>query len=221
MMNICNDTLCQYHSQFTLTISTFSANLPQLFFLQGVLTIPENHNSTRKTMQLEHLPTELKRLILRAAPDTLTLSALVHASPDLHAVYLDSREECFTQATIKELENADIELFEPLVRPDERVLGPDRWHPWSVMVPTVEVLQECYQQSQHRESMRLTIPHCQALRELRQLIQYYVRFGYQNNGETVYCFGEKSDYSRISKPDASYMVWIGKAEGSVTRLYCT
>lgn len=54
-------------------------------------------------MPLETLPAELKLSILRATPDIATLSAIVHASPTYHAIYLFAREECLTQATLKDL----------------------------------------------------------------------------------------------------------------------
>ncbi|ROW02476.1 hypothetical protein VMCG_06081 [Cytospora schulzeri] len=48
-------------------------------------------SSTASYPSLEKLPVELQRLVLSKAPNLPSLSALVHASPGLHRVYVDNR----------------------------------------------------------------------------------------------------------------------------------
>lgn len=53
---------------------------------------------------LESLPPELIHIVLRQLPDFNSLSALVHASPVYHAVYLSSRERILSKITIRTLQ---------------------------------------------------------------------------------------------------------------------
>lgn len=48
-------------------------------------------SSTAPQLSLEQLPVELQQLILSHAPTLSSLSALVHASPQLHRVYVENR----------------------------------------------------------------------------------------------------------------------------------
>lgn len=49
-------------------------------------------HSTAPRPSLEQLPVELQQLIMSQAPTLSSLSALVHASPQLHRVYVEDRE---------------------------------------------------------------------------------------------------------------------------------
>ncbi len=62
---------------------------------------------------LDDLPPELRIKLLELLPDISTLSKLVHASPAYHSTYTVNREAILTKVTLQDLEDRDIDLFEP------------------------------------------------------------------------------------------------------------
>ena len=59
------------------------------------------------------MPAELKHKILGFTPDVQTLSALVHASPDFHAVYLTNRKQIYSRILNQQLLDLGIDLRKP------------------------------------------------------------------------------------------------------------
>ena len=62
---------------------------------------------------LEDLPKELKMHLLHHMPNVSTLSALIHASPSYHDIYVALHEELFTAATLQELSERKIDILMP------------------------------------------------------------------------------------------------------------
>lgn len=60
--------------------------------------------------QLESMPPELKIALLKFIPDVGTLSALVHASPVFHEVYIAKRCEILTSVTLRELSRIKLDV---------------------------------------------------------------------------------------------------------------
>lgn len=71
----------------------------------------EGASSTAPQPSLEKLPVEIQRLILCNAPTVKMLSALVHASPQLHGVYADDRLPILRQVLAHSLEGMLIEAY--------------------------------------------------------------------------------------------------------------
>ena len=72
---------------------------------------------------LEDLPKELKMHLLHHMPNVSTLSALVHASPSYHDVYIALREELFTAATLQELSERNLDILMPCSFVEVQVRG--------------------------------------------------------------------------------------------------
>ena len=72
---------------------------------------------------LDSLPTEIKIVLLYQIPDVATLSALVHASPCYHSLYLALREEVLTCITFRELSARNVRIITPLSFAQVRVRG--------------------------------------------------------------------------------------------------
>ncbi len=103
--------------------------------------------------------------LLRQMPDINTLSALIHASPIFHAVYLANREDILTKATLRELStknqslNLD-ELLQPaslchLVTKNRKL---DR-----NLEPAIKA---CHAQANSATDIKLSVDQCIALRNL-------------------------------------------------------
>lgn len=113
---------------------------------------------------MESLPNELKRYVLKAAPNVTTLSALVHSSPIYHAVYLTMREECLTQVTIRDLKSRDMDILEPA-----------SWFEVSLrdgQPPDADLklaLKACQQQVRMLQPIMLTVPQCCSLMRLTDI----------------------------------------------------
>lgn len=125
--------------------------------------MPYHQQPAKSPMSLNTLPNEVKYLILQAAPDIPTLSALVHSSPDYHTVYLTIREECLTEVTIRDLIGRDIDILTPMTWVE---VG----SPNLSLDPSVKsALEACYAQSLANQPIRLTIPQCCSLMTLTDL----------------------------------------------------
>lgn len=119
--------------------------------------------------KLDSLPTELSMAILGYVPDVRTLSALVHASPKLHAVYSAVRESVLTRATLRELGTKDLALdIEAFLKPAEvyclyttqKTLDPH----------SRPAVKSCQVQSSKAVNIILSVSQCIAL---RTLVSYY------------------------------------------------
>jgi hypothetical protein len=60
---------------------------------------------------LENLPPELRVMVLSSAPDLPTLRALVHASPVLHAQYLNDRDTILRACAERDLHGFDLDVY--------------------------------------------------------------------------------------------------------------
>ncbi|KAL1859459.1 hypothetical protein Daus18300_009604 [Diaporthe australafricana] len=67
--------------------------------------------STAPQSSLEKLPVEIQRLILSNAPSVQMLSALVHASPQLHGVYAEDRLPILRQVLAQSLEGVFVDAY--------------------------------------------------------------------------------------------------------------
>jgi hypothetical protein len=119
--------------------------------------------------KLDSLPTELMMAILGQVPDVKTLSALVHASPRLHAVYSAVRESVLTKAILRELGTKDLPLdIEAFLKPagvyclftTKETLDPN-------LRPAVK---SCQVQSSKAVDIILSVNQCIAL---RTIVSYY------------------------------------------------
>ena len=109
-----------FHHIFT---STYICNVLNLM-LQLQQSIQPNHPSRMATScVLDSLPTEIKILLLHQIPNVATLSALVHASPCYHSLYLALREEVLTSITFRELSARNVRIITPLSFAQVRVRG--------------------------------------------------------------------------------------------------
>ena len=64
-------------------------------------------------LTLEHLPSEIKVMILCQMPKLSSLSSIVHASPAYHQAYCGAREEVLHAMTVRTLQDHDIGLLDP------------------------------------------------------------------------------------------------------------
>ncbi|KAJ8122620.1 hypothetical protein ONZ43_g1232 [Nemania bipapillata] len=71
----------------------------------------ENTGPSSSSSRLEDLPAELRVLILSAAPDLLTLRALVRASPVLHAQYRNDRMRILRACMDREMDGLLVDAY--------------------------------------------------------------------------------------------------------------
>lgn len=115
--------------------------------------------------KMESMPTELKIVLLEQMPDINTLSALVHASPIFHAVYLVNREEVLTKTTLRELSTRkqpiDIdELLKPAALCNIVTRNGD-------LNPNLKpAIRACHAQANDTDGLKLSVGNCIALRTL-------------------------------------------------------
>ncbi|KAI0205950.1 hypothetical protein F4808DRAFT_455447 [Astrocystis sublimbata] len=92
------------------------------------VTIPAGNSTSSR---LEDLPAELRLLILSSMPDLLTLCALVHASPVMHAQYRYSRDTILRACMSRELAGFLVDAYATAnsrvriigdKRPDEKIV---------------------------------------------------------------------------------------------------
>jgi hypothetical protein len=69
------------------------------------------HSRTTPPPSLETLPVELQRLIMCNAADLPSLSALVHASPELHRAYAEHRLSILRDVVTQTLEGIDVDAL--------------------------------------------------------------------------------------------------------------
>ena len=81
--------------------------------LTGSTTRVTKKASMPGPLTIEDLPLELTVKILRDLDGRSTLSAVVHASPKLHAIYRGAREMILTKITLVELANRQVDIFQP------------------------------------------------------------------------------------------------------------
>jgi len=115
--------------------------------------------------KLESMPTELKIALFEQLPDIDTLSALIHASPIFHAVYLAHREDILTKTTLQEMSTKDQSLnINELVKSAVLChLGTKN----GKLNPNVEpAIQACQAQANTTTDIKLTVDHCIPLRTL-------------------------------------------------------
>lgn len=122
-------------------------------------------------MSLELLPNELKRCILKSAPDIDTLSALVHSSPSYHTVYRTFREECLTHLTLNDLRRRDIDVLIPA-----SFIEFNTWRSQSADLQRFlkTAIEDCYRCIKDSEKIRLCVDKCRALMTLRSLTRWYI-----------------------------------------------
>lgn len=115
--------------------------------------------------QLESMPTELKIAFLKQLPDINTLSALVHASPVFHAVYLAIREDILTKTTLRELSTKNQSLnIDDLLKPASLCHFVTRN---GELDPNLEsAIKACQAQANKTTDIKLTVDSCIALRTL-------------------------------------------------------
>ena len=111
------------HALHHILTSTYICNILG-FTLQLQQSVQPIHPSRMATScVLDSLPTEIKILLLRQIPDVATLSAVVHASPCYHSLYLAVREEVLTAITFRELSARNVCIITPLSFAQVRVRG--------------------------------------------------------------------------------------------------
>lgn len=128
---------------------------------------------------LESMPTELKIAFLKQLPDINTLSALVHASPVFHAVYLAIREDILTKTTLRELSTKNQFLhIGDLLKPASLchfVTGTGE------LDPSLEfAIRASQAQANKITDIRLTVDSCIALRTLRFYYGWELEIGRKN-----------------------------------------
>lgn len=72
---------------------------------------PALNSPTTPRPSLETLPVELQRLIMSNAPGLTSLSALIHASPELHRVYAEHRITVLRDVLTQTLEGVDVDAL--------------------------------------------------------------------------------------------------------------
>lgn len=124
-------------------------------------------------MSLEGLPNKLKLWLMKVAPDVATLSALIHASPTYHAVYLSAREECLAKATICDLESRGIDVLTPHTFIEVSIRGNRHFNP--VLKQAIE---HCYRATQNNQTtkLKLSLRECRALVTLTDLVGWDVQW---------------------------------------------
>jgi len=126
--------------------------------------------------KLESMPTELKIALLERVPDINTLSALVHASPIFHAVYLANREDILTETTLQELSSRDQTLsIDELVKPAALCNIVTKNGELDLNLEPAIISCQAQAQAQARANggkicITLSVDHCIAL---RTLLSYY------------------------------------------------
>ncbi len=119
--------------------------------------------------KVESLPTELIMAILSQVSDIKTLSALVHASPRLHAVYSTVRESVLTKTVLRELGTKGSPLdLKAFLKPagvyclytTNKMLDPN----------LQSAVKRCQIQNSKAVDIILNISHCVAL---RTIVFYY------------------------------------------------
>lgn len=141
--------------------------------------------------RIENVPTELMIKLLQQTKDVVTLSALVHASPLFHAVYIENREKILTEVTLREMKGLEITCFANWeeVNPVEvsfRIEASCRMEPRYLNQKLIELaIRKCYAQYQAdgQDSIRLSIYECIALRSLTAC--YFWRENYSPLGDCV------------------------------------
>ncbi len=116
--------------------------------------------------KIESMPTELKIALLEQVSDIHSLSALIHASPIFHAVYLANREDILTKTTLQEMSTKDqsLNINELMKSAVVCHLGTKN----GKLNPNVEpAIIACQAQANTTTDIKLTVDHCIALRTLR------------------------------------------------------
>lgn len=116
--------------------------------------------SSSNTVSLETLPAEIKLMILKVIPSTLTLKHFIKASPDYHAVYARDREEIFTRATLRDLSLRGIDIFQMMHQARLSIYGPRVASHYHLLKRAVE---SSVQQLQNNQRPILAIEQCLAL----------------------------------------------------------
>lgn len=114
------------------------------------------------------MPTELIINILEQMPDVNTLSAIVHASPVYHAIYLAKREKILTEVTLRKIEELEITSYAGWEEVDPVEVS-FLTKPKYVDRKIIELaIRRCHAQYQAdgRDNIRLSINECIALRSL-------------------------------------------------------
>lgn len=108
----------------------------------------------------DNLPSEVKTIILKQAPDLKTFQNLVHASPSYHAVYLTARKQILTTMALRQLAVRAIDFFQPSSRLEVYVKG----GPPGIAKTVKSAIESCIQRHQKGEHKKaLSIEHCVAL----------------------------------------------------------
>jgi len=134
--------------------------------------IPSSYPAQLSTMatnsKLESMPTELKIAVLEQLPDIKTLSALIHASPIFHAVYLANREEILTSTTLHELSTKDrpISIDELLKAAALCHLVTKNGKLDPNLEPAIKACQAQARANSGKVCLKLSVDHCIALRTL-------------------------------------------------------
>lgn len=118
---------------------------------------------------LESIPTEIKLAVFEELSDFASLSALVHASPIFHQVYLNSREQILTKIIFLELrsrvKHGNLEKLIPT---------------WTLTLKSHDTKPEvksaiiaCCAQAHisRKEDTRLSVPQCLALRNITSILR--------------------------------------------------
>lgn len=107
---------------------------------------------------MESLPTELKLQIFSHVQELSTLSSLVHASPEFHAVYAAHRSEIFLNFTLRNLEAHGIIFDKPIHWAEVCV----KWGKGTRQILT-QALRSVSHQIKNDSSIDLSIEECLAL----------------------------------------------------------
>ena len=159
--------------------------------------------------KLESLPAELQLALLELLPTITTLSALVHASPILHATYLTHREAILTKLTLQEFRIRTpplniSEILKPaafchLVTKTEAL---DR-----DLEPALKACQAQQAQSNRAASVKLSVEQCIALRTLRFYYSFQIEEEPSPDGNLV-AYNDKVSYNEFNNRSCELFVHI-------------
>lgn len=150
------------------------------------------------TPSLEALPTEVQIEILANMANTKSLGSLVRASPVLHTIYLQLRNEIFTAVTFNELKSRSIDIVSPVaiceVTIDRKGWPPvaSRWvGPAERCTKTMQVIYDHFKlpngrnrnSSSIKKKLVLDVEQCLVLLEIQGLVPWNITFADDEGGK--------------------------------------
>ena len=127
---------------------------------------------------------ELITAIFEQIPDVKSLKSLVHASPTMHAVYIQARERIITRVTLNEMRGKNFDLTPTHLiemRLSHKVGLPSLTRKWDVIRMTFQSLHDQMRDPNSSKSLCLEVDQCIALRRIQDMVGVYHTSGYHRN----------------------------------------